>query len=65
MTSNDNQKKKLQSINLRLDEEFIKEIDQFAKEYRFNTRTDSMRFLLALGLKYQKQKEDIENKDNN
>lgn len=60
MTSND-EENKLQSIHLRLDKQFIQEIDRFSKEYRFNTRTDAMRFLLASGLKYQQKTENLFN----
>ncbi|MFG6121138.1 ribbon-helix-helix domain-containing protein [Thalassobacillus sp. B23F22_16] len=64
MTS-DRERKELKPVHLRLDEDFLKEIDQFSKEYRFNTRTDAMRFLLATGLKFQRSAGVITRKDCN
>lgn len=57
------EKKELKPVHLRLDEEFLKEIDQFSKEHRFNTRTDAMRFLLSTGLKFQKSAHKLINKN--
>ena len=42
-----------ESIHLRLNTEIIKEIDIFKDEYFFTSRSDAMRYLLALGLKHQ------------
>lgn len=58
-----------QSLHLRLQKDFLDEIDQFTEEFRFQSRTDALRFLIASGLKYQEtardlieQKEDITKK---
>lgn len=55
-------KEKTQSVHLRLNKVFLDEIDQFAKEFRFSNRTDAMRYLLVLGLKYQKTASDLMSK---
>lgn len=61
MTKKDNVS---QSIHLRIQKDFLNEIDSFTKEYRFQSRTDALRFLIATGLKYQETAKDlIEQKD--
>jgi len=44
-----------QSVHLRLKKELLKEIDEFTESYHFTNRTDAMRFLIGLGLRYQKK----------
>lgn len=57
--------KESQSVHLRIQKDFLNEIDLFTKEYRFQSRTDALRFLIATGLKYQETAKDlIEQKDN-
>jgi len=51
-----------QSIHLRIKKDFLDEIDQFTKEFRFSNRTDAMRYLMVLGLKYQKTASDLMSK---
>lgn len=56
--------KKTQSVHLRLDKDFLEEIENFSSEYRFKSRTDALRFLIATGLKYHETAKDlIERKD--
>lgn len=46
--------KDFSTIHLRISEELIQEIDQFADEYNFMNRTDAVRFLISSGLKNHK-----------
>lgn len=48
-----------QSVHLRLKKELLKEIDEFTESYHFSNRTDAMRFLIGLGLRYQKKSSEI------
>lgn len=45
-------KSKSESIHLRLNNEIIKEIDNFKDEYFFTSRSDTIRYLIASGLKH-------------
>lgn len=58
MTKKENENKS-QSVHLRIQKDFLNEIDQFTEEYRFQSRTDALRFLIATGLKYQETAKDL------
>ncbi len=60
MCNQDNDK--TQSIHLRIKKDFLDEIDEFTKDFRFSNRTDAMRYLMVLGLKYQQTANDLMNK---
>lgn len=45
-------KKESTSIHLRLNEEFLNQIDMFTAKFYFNNRTEALRYLIALGLNY-------------
>lgn len=53
MKKNQTNKIETQSVHLRLKEDLLDEIDNFTKDLHFSNRTEAMRYLLALGLKYQ------------
>lgn len=46
--------KDFSTIHLRINEDLIDEIDEFANEYNFMNRTDAVRFLISSGLKNHK-----------
>ena len=43
---------KNRSYHIRIDNKLINEIDKFTNEFHFSNRSDSIRFLIASGLKY-------------
>lgn len=45
-------KKESTSIHLRLNENFLEQIDTFTQKFYFNNRTEALRYLIALGLNY-------------
>lgn len=45
-------KKESTSIHLRLNENFLSQIDTFTHKFYFNNRTEAIRYLIALGLNY-------------
>ena len=47
-------KSELTSIHLKVTKEFLSDLDNYTKEFNFTNRTEAMRFLLSVGLKYQK-----------
>lgn len=52
------------SIHLRIKDDLLEEIDAFTKDFHFSNRTDAMRFLLAMGLKYQNIANNLMKKNN-
>ncbi|TCP24451.1 hypothetical protein EV207_12511 [Scopulibacillus darangshiensis] len=42
------------SIHIKLSNKFLNELDEFTTSFNFTNRTEAMRYLLSLGLKYQK-----------
>jgi len=53
-SSEPQKKSELTSIHLKLTKDFLNDLDNYTKEFNFTNRTEAMRFLLSVGLKYQK-----------
>lgn len=45
-------KRETTSIHLRLNDDFLTDIDKFTSRFYFNNRTEALRYLIALGLNY-------------
>lgn len=45
------EKKKYNTMHLRVPSALVKEVDQFTVDYNFMNRTDAVRFLISKGLK--------------